>query len=154
MPGHADPPGPSAAEVDIDGWNDTPGEYAFRYTLDPEPSPLPASSAAAQPGLGCPSLLLKCLPVDGLLFVTLAATRSDGMQLPPETLELDVARYAVPEGGGTDAALSSGQYGHLQELVKKVHEALESQVSSSQGARRGVSARALLAATHHCASVV
>jgi hypothetical protein len=54
----------------------------------------------------------------------------------PETLELDLVRFAVPEGAdAADAAatLGSSQYGHLQELVTKLQLALDSQVRQEDG---------------------
>jgi proteasome inhibitor subunit 1 (PI31) len=62
--------------VGIDGWQDLPEAYAFRYTDD---------------SAGGPVLSVKCLVADGKLLLH-AAAGSDA----PVTAELDVSSYTDP----------------------------------------------------------
>ena len=114
----ASPPDPNSPEVSTDGWNARDGEYAFLYSLED-----------AAPG---GTLLLRCLTVNDALLVTFLATNAPGKKgasaQVPETLELSLQHYLAPEGADAAAALSPGQYGHLQELVDLVQAAIESQV--------------------------
>jgi len=123
-----DVPDMNAPEASVDGWAScSPQEYSFLYAL----------TASQPPAL----LLLKCLKLDGSLLVNLLATPlgpgpaaagaagSQG-QAPqaPETMELPVSRYI-----SASAPDLPSSYQHFEELIKKVQDALEAQVSSKGG---------------------
>jgi NhaP-type Na+/H+ and K+/H+ antiporter len=113
----------------VDGWNDTENEYSFLYGFNCQSTSSSSGKAMAY------SLLVKCLTLKDTLLVTLLA--NSGSQ-DPETIELDIMAYAVPEGvdsANTAAILSAvGQFTKLQELVDRVQAALESQVAHADSA--------------------
>jgi proteasome inhibitor subunit 1 (PI31) len=111
---------PSWLEITSDGWNDKEGEYAFRYALESEGGAISSAS----------SLLLKCIAIDGGMFVSLMAGGNIASK-PPDSLDLNVVDHAVPEGyaaSDLEASLNPQHYRGLQDLVMKIQGALDSQV--------------------------
>lgn len=103
--------GPSALpaeEIPLDGWNASTDLYALLYA--------PQEQQQQQQ-----LLLVKCLPVDGSVLVTLAEVVS-GQE--PVSLELQLDRY-VPEAAASASAPGLGLgFSNLDELIKRVEIAL------------------------------